>query len=1356
MKDIIFRALFFIMLNAFFLFGQAPSTLDKNSGPEPPAIKDLTVNPASTGQNPTSLTSDSTDIQVFPSPYQQSEVHISIDKNNPQSLIISSNVFYGTDPNNTQTRTGWYVSHDGGLTWSGADTLPNSFARADPSTAFDLLGNAYVAALMPYTHQPDGWSIQQYNGSSWGNSVRGTGPTQYIDKEMIAIDDANNSSFKNNIYSAWTLYIGGASALQFSAIQFNRSTDQGYSFSTPDTLRQSGNSTGGGKGACVATGPNGEVYVCWADYSNSVHPADNIGFARYTNGGLSFTTFSAFQYQGITKEPKSGQTGDSLFNGTRVNDFPSMAVDKSYGPHRGRIYIAYPNKNVPQDKSEIYLRYSDDDGIEWSVPTVVNISKGRQNWFPWIAVDDQTGDVSIIYYSMDTPVSQGRFLTSTYVAHLDIKTNQWENILVSNAPHTTAPIPGGATAYAGDYIGICAFGGKAYPVWMDDRAGSNGIWQIYVSPLSYGNDIAIKQEYKDGSVISDSKIGQAAYGRFYLKSPDSHIVLRSGETETLLADQTIRNNQKYRVWKKLDTEESSVINFHDFNVPAGFNKPLISQFDQNYSNVKIENYLVSNGSSNTGNISFQDPWLIDYADPAYGNNKRNQGMNAPFKSRQSPFSPDYSTSYNGDVYQGVFLGQGYNQGNWAAPYYSVEALSSQNVSAHGEQITYYFQGWGGTDVQYQSPDNLETPVVFNAANAVAEARYKGHLASSTSSATGPNGSRVVARSRIKYDGYLYGSGKKYIYFMAYADGGEIWYSKAETDDQTTNGNFDWLTEIKVSDGQGGNYNPSVATLGNIVYFTWAQKIGSTWYLRFRYYNNNNNSYYWSPTQTIASFTSTSTPTPQIALTENPVRVMVASNINGYVKTWLRKNGSWQYAGLNVSGSQPALCADNIDAGLLQPDYFGDVALVYTYNGDVYLRNWATSSENWSAAKKVSIQNMFSLGNNRASVSYGDGMAYISWVALNDEIGSHSIYERSWHASTNVFSSQTTVIEDPDDSSDPSVGFDESEYGYETIVYVNGGTVYKAKKTSSWSRTTIGAGRYPSITPYNNETLVYNQYNSAPYLIKHHYEAPAGGGGIFIPKVANGSNPDTTVQLLASRRLIYSFGDASLSLDLSNLRFGGQNLSWRADNHSDTLKAVTSGELTINISTLQKNSIAADRPNETLFTIYFVSGSEETALRSFRLSDLRPTASDKRMGAQRHLLLASRRSRDGYFRIGLGDRKPVEFTVLHASTDMQPLAKTTEAAGSELSLPQSYSLGQNYPNPFNPVTHIRFALPEASDVTLTVYDMTGRAVSTLVNGYKSAGRYDVTFDGSGLASGEYIYRLEAGRNFVETKKLLLVK
>jgi photosystem II stability/assembly factor-like uncharacterized protein len=89
------------------------------------------------------------------------------------------------------------------------------------------------------------------------------------------------------------------------------------------------------------------------------------------------------------------------------------------------------------------------------------------------------------------------------------------------------------------------------------------------------------------------------------------------------------------------------------------------------------------------------------------------------------------------------------------------------------------------------------------------------------------------------------------------------------------------------------------------------------------------------------------------------------------------------------------------------------------------------------------------------------------------------------------------------------------------------------------------------------------------------------------------------------------------------------------------------------------------------------------------------------------------------------------------------------------IPTSYALQQNYPNPFNPSTTVRFSLPNASDVSLKVYDMVGHEVMTVVNGYKAAGNYAETIDASGLASGIYFYTLRAG-NYVETKKMSLVK
>lgn len=90
-----------------------------------------------------------------------------------------------------------------------------------------------------------------------------------------------------------------------------------------------------------------------------------------------------------------------------------------------------------------------------------------------------------------------------------------------------------------------------------------------------------------------------------------------------------------------------------------------------------------------------------------------------------------------------------------------------------------------------------------------------------------------------------------------------------------------------------------------------------------------------------------------------------------------------------------------------------------------------------------------------------------------------------------------------------------------------------------------------------------------------------------------------------------------------------------------------------------------------------------------------------------------------------------------------------------SIPTEYALIQNYPNPFNPVTKIRYQLPENGAVKLTVYDIRGVEVSTIVNGVQNAGVYDIEFDGSGLSSGVYYYKLETN-GFVETKKMMLVK
>jgi hypothetical protein len=105
---------------------------------------------------------------------------------------------------------------------------------------------------------------------------------------------------------------------------------------------------------------------------------------------------------------------------------------------------------------------------------------------------------------------------------------------------------------------------------------------------------------------------------------------------------------------------------------------------------------------------------------------------------------------------------------------------------------------------------------------------------------------------------------------------------------------------------------------------------------------------------------------------------------------------------------------------------------------------------------------------------------------------------------------------------------------------------------------------------------------------------------------------------------------------------------------------------------------------------------------------------------------------------------------------RPLAEmVTSVQPMSNGLPSAAKLEQNYPNPFNPSTTINYELPRASHVTLTVYDVLGREVATLVNGVEDPGYKSVGWDAGGGSSGVYFYRLTAG-DFGATKKLMLIR
>ncbi len=530
---------------------------------------------------------DNPDLQVLPgSCNQQAEVHISIDKNNPKFIIASANVdgnstngseqgyYYSTDGGATWQGSDVYPNLP-------VPSSGNDLFSGDPCTAFDANGNAFVSTLE--FNFAGFYVINSFDGTPWPlapalptwNAPTTTPLTNFytpaatnIDKEMIVVDNFINSPNINNMYCVGTEFTGTgfcdnsnftSNIKFFSNTSTTANNTSGNSFTPSATTPDLRNSAPGyGNGANVQTGPGGEVFVCWADYPTGTVPAGNIGFAYSQDAGTTWPvqTTAAF----ATGVGSSGYTGGVTYNCTqlhqhnpdgfnpnanilfgvasqtnvngvidgtgyiRINDYPTMAVDKSCGPNSGRVYIAFPEQdpNVGTFLSVIAVSYLDRGNLStgpytgsWSTPVVVNVYDGNLNvstanpngnnpnglpyhnashsFFPAITVDDATGIVSVAYYSMDAnDWANHTNSTNTYVAFSSDGGNNFNNIQVSDVAHLTAPIPGDET-YAGDYIGIAAYGGKAYAAWSDNRIpiaattghNASSFWQIYVSEIDY-------------------------------------------------------------------------------------------------------------------------------------------------------------------------------------------------------------------------------------------------------------------------------------------------------------------------------------------------------------------------------------------------------------------------------------------------------------------------------------------------------------------------------------------------------------------------------------------------------------------------------------------------------------------------------------------------------------------------------------------------------------------------------------------------------------------------------------------------------------------------------------------------------
>jgi len=419
---------------------------------------------------PLVLISDSPDVPTTTVNSTQSENSVFVNPTNSQSLLNSNNStqnpvgsLYGAD---------YLESFDGGSTWGGSVNGAGGSNSGDPTTAISLTGRQYVN----FIDDPGGQGIaySDDDGSTWTPATIAPNPGSLADKNHMWIDNKSSSPYVGNLYAAWTDF-GGTDDTQ---IKISRSTNNGVTWSTPLNISSAILAGSHNQGVNIQTGPNGEVYAIWAVYDSWPSDESSIGFAKSSNGGASYASATRI----ISNIRGIRNTGTS--KNQRVNSFPSMAVDISEGPNNGNIYVVWTNIGVPGTNTgsdiDVYMIRSTDGGMSWSTPIRINQDPsglGKQHYFPWITCDPLTGELSVIFYD-DRNVSSTQcevFVASSFDAG-----NSWEDFKVSDVAFTPAPIPGLASSYMGDYLGISALNSRVYPTWTDNRSGTT---MTYVSPF---------------------------------------------------------------------------------------------------------------------------------------------------------------------------------------------------------------------------------------------------------------------------------------------------------------------------------------------------------------------------------------------------------------------------------------------------------------------------------------------------------------------------------------------------------------------------------------------------------------------------------------------------------------------------------------------------------------------------------------------------------------------------------------------------------------------------------------------------------------------------------------------------------
>ena len=416
------------------------------------------------------------------SPRSESDVRINFWNN--QKVIGASNNISGSG---TQAQ---FYSSDGGATW-GQTSLPLASGDAfnsDPTVDWTSDGTAW-SMTMGINSAGTTLKVRSYKSTTGGqtwtldNTVSGTQTN--TDKEQLWVDHSATSPSKDNIYVCW--HNGNPAFV-------NRRTGPAGSWGSP--IQVSGaETTGTAIGCDVKTNSDGTAFVFFPDTGSS-----KIYYVKSTNGGTSWsapatvaTTFDSYDI-GVpsfaSRRALIYATGGAYKSASR-NDVFVAFVDQT-GVTGCNAPANEPGSNAASTcKTRIWVARSTDGGATWSKQMINNQASKNDQFNPWLAVDETTGTVSVMYY--DTVNDPNRLQTDVYYQSSTDEGATWSTpvkVTTARTDETSAGADSG-NQY-GDYNGLSGYAGKFFPSWTDRRSGSaEEIWTAAVQDGAATPDFTI-------------------------------------------------------------------------------------------------------------------------------------------------------------------------------------------------------------------------------------------------------------------------------------------------------------------------------------------------------------------------------------------------------------------------------------------------------------------------------------------------------------------------------------------------------------------------------------------------------------------------------------------------------------------------------------------------------------------------------------------------------------------------------------------------------------------------------------------------------------------------------------------------